>query len=48
MLRIENKRYQKLDKSRVFAYKDKKINVDVDMKKTIDFLNTFGNTKYEL
>lgn len=48
MMKIENKKYQTIDESRVFAYKNKKIENVFELEDTIDFLNSFGNTRYEL
>jgi Sulfotransferase domain len=48
MMKIANKKYQTIDKSRVFAYKNQKIKNSFELEDTITFLNTFGNTKYEL
>ena len=48
MSKIENPKYQTIDSSRLFSYKDSKTKFNVNMKEEIEYLNQFGISKYDL
>lgn len=48
MERIENKKYQKFDKERAFAYKKQKLVSSYDLKDTMEKLNKIPGSKYEI
>lgn len=48
MLDIKNKRYQKIDPKRAFAYKKKEINKNYELDPVIEIINKIDGPKYEL
>ena len=45
---IQNKKYQKIDPSRAFAYREQNINWDYDLANVIEIVNEIDGVKYEL